>query len=160
MNLPGVFSIQLTGEHGAPLAQEGVFLQIEFYQDGEPRYVFAAGATDARGCLDIDTAALQQQLAYGRSMNPDSFATDLADCDPVISLVIPPAEYLEEMVRQFRAAPSTPENVAALRAYRAAANYAVEPARIGFNLEGVPPLERLRLNLAVETASPFSPDRP
>jgi hypothetical protein len=93
-------------------------------------------------------------------MDPDSFNTELADCDAVVALVVPPAEYLDEMVKRFRAAPSTPENVAALRAYREAANYAVKPMRAGFNLEGVPPLERLRLNLSVETASPFSPDRP
>ena len=64
------------------------------------------------------------------------------------------------MVKRFRAAPGTPENVAALRAYREAVNYTVEPMRAGFNLEGVPALERLRLNLAVETAAPFSQDRP
>lgn len=160
MNLPGMFSVQLTGAQGAPVAQEGILLQIEFYQDGAPRYVFAAGATDARGRLDIDTATLQQQLAYGRALNPDSFDTELAGCDSVISLVIPPAEYLDEMVKRFRTAPSTPENVAALRAYREAANYTVEPLRMGFNLEGVPPLERLRLNVSVEPASSLPKERP
>ena len=140
-------------ENGQNLNGEKIVLFMEFYLDANQRYTFMAGVSDDGGRITLNPAALNTQLEFNRSQDPEGFDTTLEGCDDTFSLLVVPGQYIDDIVEQLKNVSTSSEVSSAMQMYREATNFRYNESRMVFNLSEVPADQNVVLQLPMEHIS-------
>ena len=153
MQFPARVDVQLIDEDGQNLNGEKVILFMEFYLDANQRYTFMAGVSNNEGRITLNPEALNTQLEFNRSQDPEGFDTTLEDCDDTFSLLVVPGQYIDDIVEQLKNVSTNTEVSSAMQMYRDSTNFRYNESRMVFNLSEVPSDQNVVLQLSMEQVS-------
>jgi hypothetical protein len=110
MNHGQSIAIQLVDDDGKRLKLSDVLVEVHFFTKGDYRYGFKIGRTDDNGYLCVSYSEIEATRRHHREDNLMDFNTKLEDCDPMVKVVAPSRQNLQEQydsaVRFYRAPPS------------------------------------------------------
>lgn len=88
--------IQVGDEMGKPLHLHGIYIDVEFYINGQHRYGFRFGPTDCKGRLNITYSDVEAERGLEAKFNLMDYNTPLDDCDDCLKVKIPSADVLRK----------------------------------------------------------------
>jgi len=93
---PETLIIQIGDESGKPLRLLGIYIDVEFYIDGQHRYGFRFGPTDDNGRLRISYSDVEAERVLDAKFNLMDYNTPLDECDDCLKVKIPSADVLRK----------------------------------------------------------------
>lgn len=95
MNPEQSILVQLVDKSNEPLHLSRVYVDLDFYTGGNPRYGFRLNPTDGQGRLKIDYEMVEAKRAEGAKVFVMDYNTSLTDCDGRVKICIPTIEMLK-----------------------------------------------------------------
>ncbi len=91
--------VRLVGRTGEPVGLSNVLVELHFYMNGNYRYAFKIGRTDQAGDLRVTFEDIEGFRSNHALQHLMDYNTRLEDCDPLVRVVIPSQEELNQQYR-------------------------------------------------------------
>ena len=94
---PGqTLTLKFLDESKKPLLLSGIYVDLDFYMNGQQRYGFRFGSTNHRGELCIGYQDVERKRVADSKYNLMDYNTPLDDCDDLVRISVPSMDKLKE----------------------------------------------------------------
>jgi hypothetical protein len=89
-------TLKVLDESKKPLLLSGIYVDLDFYMNGQQRYGFRFGPTNHRGELRIGYQDVEKKRVADSKYNLMDYNTPLDDCDDLVRISIPSMDKLKD----------------------------------------------------------------